>query len=89
MGNVEKKMSMEPEPIEEPFDDQKEPKEKVMGLQESDLKELDQVLFEINMMYKNKTWEILEDLGKELQVRGRLIELYSRYKRITDRERNN
>lgn len=63
--------------------------EKKYELSESDLNELDQVLFEIKIMHEARMWEILEDLGKELQIRGKAIEMYSRLKLTTDPERNN
>ena len=77
-------MSMEPEPIEEPMDDNKK-----YEIGESDLRELNQAMFEIKLMHQSGMWEILEELGKELQVRGKAIEMYAKHKLTTDPERNN
>lgn len=77
-------MSMEPEPIDDPMDDRKK-----YELDQSDLDELDQTVFGIKAMHHAGMWEMLEELGKELQIRGKAIEMYSKYKQITDPERNN
>lgn len=63
--------------------------EKKFEIGNSDLKELEQVIFEVNIMFQSKTWEILEGLGQEFQIRGKTIELFSRYKRLKDEARNN
>lgn len=63
--------------------------EKKFEIGNSDLKELEQVVFEVNIVFQSKTWEILEGLGQELQIRGKTIELFSRYKRLRDEARNN
>ena len=51
----------------------------------SDFKELDQVIFEAKAYFDMKNWELLEQIGKDLQIRGKVLESYCQFKKDTDK----